>query len=194
MMSEPEFRFDYWNGRSREIRCLILDVDGVLTDGKLIYDNDGHCSRMFDIQDGFAIRLFREFVGPVAIISGKESAATRARAKELGIEQLRLGSKDKAADLADVLATLDCDASETAAMGDDWPDLPMLTKVGLAIAPANAAREVCEAVHWVTKKRGGDGAVREAIERILRGRGLWQEALARYGIRGTAELMAGERL
>ncbi|MGE3181067.1 MAG: KdsC family phosphatase [Phycisphaerae bacterium] len=182
----PDFRFDASHERAQNIRCLVLDVDGVLTSGKLIYDGAGDCSREFDIHDGFGIRLFREFIGPVALISGKASEATAARARELKIEHLFLGSKDKRGDLDKLMQRIGCTAAEVAAMGDDWPDLPMLQRCGLAIAPANAVREVRDAAHWVTTRSGGDGAVREAIERILQGQRRWQDALQRYGATGPA--------
>ena len=175
-LSENEVR-----AAAREIRCLCLDVDGVMTDGRLYTDERGEVTRAFHIHDGLAIKLFGDLIGEVVIISGKASGATRARAAELGIRKLALGTRDKLADLCAMCDEMKLTPRQVAAIGDDLPDLPVLRACGVAIAPANAVAEVRAAAHLVTVRAGGDGAVREAIELLLRGAGRWGEAVARFG-------------
>lgn len=164
-----------------DIRCLCLDVDGVLTDGRLYYDEDGRVSRAFHIHDGLAIQLFRQAIGEVLLISGKESGATRRRADGLGITHVRLGSRDKLADARHVVKTMGLGLEHLAAMGDDLPDLPLLRACAYAIAPANAVAEVRAAARFVTQRSGGDGAVREAVEHLCRAAGRWDQIAARFG-------------
>ncbi|MDX2200289.1 MAG: HAD hydrolase family protein [Phycisphaerae bacterium] len=156
------------------IRCLCLDVDGVLTDGRVLVAADGGRARAFHVHDGYGIQLFRQALGEVVIISGKACGSIESRARELGLTQLALGSKDKLADLRRIAAPLGLRLDEIAAMGDDWPDLPLMRAVGYAIAPANAVREVRESARFITQRSGGDGAVREAVEHLLQRTGRWQ--------------------
>jgi 3-deoxy-D-manno-octulosonate 8-phosphate phosphatase (KDO 8-P phosphatase) len=162
------------------IRCLCLDVDGVLTDGRLFVDEDGRVTRAYHIQDGLAIKAFRELVGEVVIVSGKGGGSIAHRAAELGIRHVAENSRDKLADLTRLLGPLGIELNAVAAMGDDLPDLPVLTRCGYPIAVANAVDEVRAAAKLVTVRRGGEGAVREAIEALLRADGLWDRTVESY--------------
>ncbi len=163
------------------IRCLCLDVDGVLTDGRLYVDDDGRTMRAFHIHDGLALRAFQQVGGVVVICTGKRSGAVAARARELEIAHVIQGSTDKLADLQAWLDRQGLRLEEVAAVGDDLPDLPVLQRCGLPIAVANAVDEVKAAARYVTRRAGGDGAVREAVEYVLRSSGRWNDVLAQHG-------------
>jgi len=157
------------------IRLLILDVDGVLTDGSLYYSANGEEMKAFNVHDGLGIRLLMECGIQVGIITGRSSAAVTARCAELGVkdELTFLGSKDKNADLDRMLLILGIADHQMAAMGDDLPDLSMLRRAGFALCPADAAPEVAAACDLVCGKDGGRGAVREAAELLLKAKGRW---------------------
>ena len=165
-----------------EIRCVCLDVDGVLTDGRIFVDSEGRSARAFYVQDGFAIRWFQKLGGVAVILSGKSCAAVEARARDLGIEHVVQGSSDKLADLRTLAARLSLQLCEIAFIGDDLPDLPPMRACGFPVAVANAVPEVKAAAKLVTQRAGGQGAVREAIEHVLRRDGRWQEVLRYYGV------------
>ena len=169
-----------------EIRCVIFDVDGVLTDGRLFYGGRNEALRAFHVHDGFAIHwLERLGITPV-ILTGKSSIGVEARAAELGIEHVIQGSRDKLADLNRLLETLEIKIDEVAMIGDDLPDLPVLMVCGYPIAVANAVVEVKAAAKYVTEQTGGRGAVREALEHLLRADGRWSQVLTHYGAGATA--------
>ncbi|MCG3125479.1 MAG: hypothetical protein CHACPFDD_00302 [Phycisphaerae bacterium] len=168
-----------------DIRCLCLDVDGVLTDGRLFVDDDGRPLRAFDVQDGFALRWFQRSGGVVAIVTGKSSRGLVHRATELGIEHVVQGSEDKLRDLQRVLEATGIEPRQTAVLGDDLPDLPLLLSVGLPLAVANAVEEVRAAAQYVTIRTGGAGAVREVVELIMRASGRWEEVVEHYRRQGT---------
>ena len=163
-----------------DIRCLCLDVDGVLTDGRVYVDEDGRPLRAFHIHDGLAIHWFQRLVGPVVIITGKTSQGVAARARELDIRHLIQGSTDKLADLQQLLSRLDLRLEQVAAIGDDLLDLAVLKRCGFPIAVANAVDEVKAVARLVTQRPGGHGAVREAVEYLLREVGRWQEVTDHY--------------
>jgi 3-deoxy-D-manno-octulosonate 8-phosphate phosphatase (KDO 8-P phosphatase) len=171
-----------------DIRCVVFDVDGVLTDGRLYYRAQDEPLRAFHVHDGFAICwLERLGITPV-ILTGKSSTGVATRAAELGIRHVLQGSQDKLADLQALLAKLGLGIGldQVAMIGDDLPDLPVLRACGYPIAVANAVAEVRAAARYVTEKPGGDGAVREALEHLLRGNGRWAEVLAHYGAASAA--------
>ncbi len=168
-----------------EIRCLCLDCDGVLTDGRIYVDPEGRSSRAFCVQDGFAIRWFQRLGGTVIIVSGKQSAAVDARARELHIDHVIQGSSDKLGDLRALLARLEIPFAQVAMVGDDLMDVPVLRECGFPIAVANAVAEVKAVARLVTKATGGRGAVREALEQLLRADGRWNQVLAHYGLAAT---------
>jgi len=167
---------------TREIRCLCLDVDGVLTDGRVYWDDGGLGARAFHVHDGFALRWWQRLGGAVILCSGKTSQAVALRAAELGISHVLQGSTDKPADVERVLNRLGLRWEQVAVIGDDLPDIPLMRRCGLPIAVANARPETKAAAQWVTTHRGGEGAVREAIEHVLRTDGRWAHVLQHYGL------------
>ena len=152
------------------IRLLVLDVDGVLTDGSIIVDDNGVESKHFHVRDGAAIALWNASGGRTAILSGR---CVDRRAAELKIHPVVQGSGDKGASLRAILAEVGLDPDRAAFVGDDLADLPALAVVGLAACPADAAAEVRAASHLVTVAPGGRGAVREVVERLMRAQGTW---------------------
>ena len=157
--------------RAKDIRVLLLDVDGVLTDGGLYFTENGETSKRFNTLDGHGLKLLqRAGVEPV-IITGRDSAALRVRLNALNIQHAHFGVEDKHSAAQSALQSLGLSWAQTAAMGDDWPDLPMLLPSALACAPPNAHREVLSRVHWVTHAPAGHGAVREVCDLLLQARG-----------------------
>jgi 3-deoxy-D-manno-octulosonate 8-phosphate phosphatase (KDO 8-P phosphatase) len=153
--------------RARRIRLLVLDVDGVLTDGRLYLSAAGEELKVFHVRDGSGLVAAQRAGIAVAIISGRDSAAVTRRAAELGIRHVRQGVSDKGAELDRLLAELGVAAEHAACVGDDTPDLPMLRRVGLAVAVADAHPAAREAAHWTTPSKGGLGAVREVCDLLL---------------------------
>jgi 3-deoxy-D-manno-octulosonate 8-phosphate phosphatase (KDO 8-P phosphatase) len=160
-------------GRAARIRLLVLDVDGVLTDGLLLYGASGEETKRFHVRDGLAIQAARRADLEIAVVSGRASAAVTRRMSELGVVEVHQGVADKESLLRGLLARLGVKAAETAVMGDDLLDLPLMRIVGLAMAPSDAAPEVRRAAGWVSRAAGGHGAVREAVELLLRSRKAW---------------------
>jgi 3-deoxy-D-manno-octulosonate 8-phosphate phosphatase (KDO 8-P phosphatase) len=156
--------------RARRIRLLVLDVDGVLTDGRLYLSASGEEFKVFHVRDGSGIVALRRAGVEVAIISGRDCAAVVHRAGELGIRHVRQGVADKGEALDALLAELGLAAAEAACVGDDTPDAPMLQRAGLAIGVADAHPALLAAAHWVTKSAGGCGAVREVCDLLLSAR------------------------
>jgi 3-deoxy-D-manno-octulosonate 8-phosphate phosphatase (KDO 8-P phosphatase) len=166
--------------RAAKIRLILFDVDGVLTDGKIVMHADGSESKVFDIKDGTGIVWAQRLGLTVGFLSARSSAATAQRAAQLGITLLHQGVASKLETYEQIADSLMLDDEEVAYMGDDILDLPVLARVGLAAAPADAAEDVRGRVHWVAKANGGNGAARELIEVILRAQGLWDTVLATY--------------
>jgi 3-deoxy-D-manno-octulosonate 8-phosphate phosphatase (KDO 8-P phosphatase) len=162
------------------IQCLCLDVDGVLTDGRVVFDDAGCGSRYFHVLDGFALHWFQELGGIVVLCSGKRSEAVAVRARELGIAHVIQGSRDKVGELTPLLARLGLAWDAVAMVGDDLPDVPVLRRCGFPVAVANAVDEVKAVARLVTQQPGGAGAVREAIEYLMRASGRWATVLAAY--------------
>ena len=166
--------------RCAGIRLLVLDVDGVLTDGAIILDDLGVESKHFHVRDGAAIALWLKSGRRVAILSGRESACVARRALELGISPVIQGVGSKIGPFSSLLKDLHVAPESTCYVGDDWADLPVLDVVGLAACPSDAAEEVLAASHLVAKSRGGRGAVREVIEVILKEQGDYESLVAAY--------------
>ena len=162
-------------GRAEKIRLLVLDVDGVLTDGSILINDRGQEVKAFHVKDGHGLRLLMDEGIHVALISGRHSGAVRHRAEDLGIQGIHLGIKDKERLLQGILKEKGLQAEQVCCVGDDLPDLVMFQHAGLRIAVADAAPEVKEAAHWVTLKKGGQGAVREVCELILKAQGRWPQ-------------------
>ncbi len=173
--------------RAVSVRALVLDVDGVLTDGTLWYGERGEVMKAFSVRDGLGLRLLRLEGVAVAVISAKRSPPLVARLDDLGIEHLYLGREDKLRALDELSGALSIDRASMAYVGDDLVDLPVLAAVGLPIAVADAHPRACAAAAWVTEAPGGRGAVREVAEGLLEARGRLDaacEALARELARG----------
>jgi 3-deoxy-D-manno-octulosonate 8-phosphate phosphatase (KDO 8-P phosphatase) len=166
--------------RLARIKLLILDVDGVMTDGRIIYDANGTESKFFNVKDGHGIKMVQRAGIQVAIISGRKSLVVELRARELAIDTVYQGALDKLVPFQEILATQGLDASQVAFMGDDVIDLPILRRVGFSAAPCDAVDEVLAAVHFTARNRGGWGAVRELCDLLLKGAGRWDEITARY--------------
>ena len=168
--------------RARKIRVLLMDVDGVLTDGhvNLLPLADGTVVEMksFHSQDGAGLKLARDAGLRIGVISGRESAAVTRRAQEVGMEFVYQGRAKKIQAYEQILRAAGVRDEEVAYVGDDLPDLPLMERVGLAVAVANAVPEVRRAAHYVTRRTGGDAGVREAIECILRAQGKWRRVAA----------------
>jgi len=162
------------------IELLVLDVDGVLTDGRIVLDGAGRELKSFHVLDGAGIKYWLRVGKQAALLSGRSSPAVVARAAELGVTIVIQNAKDKLPAYESVLERLGLTDAQTAVMGDDLPDLLMMRRCGFAIAPANAVEEVRAAAAHVTGARGGEGAVREAIEHILKRTGRWRDIMARY--------------
>jgi 3-deoxy-D-manno-octulosonate 8-phosphate phosphatase (KDO 8-P phosphatase) len=159
--------------RAGRIRLILLDVDGVLTDGRIVMHGDGTESKEFHIRDGAGIVWAMQAGIDVGILSARTSAATTQRAAQLGIGIVSQGVSSKLAEFERILADRALSADAVAYMGDDLLDIPVLSRAGLAAAPADAAPEARQASHWVSASNGGRGAVRELIEFILRAQGRW---------------------
>ena len=167
-----------WRQQSRALRAielLVLDVDGVLTDGGLWFDSSGQLQKRFDVRDGLGIRLLQQAGLQLAFLSGGRGGATEVRAQQLGIEHCLVGIKDKPTALQKLQAKLGISISSTAFVGDDLNDLAVRHRVGLLVTPADACPAVKRQADGVLAHRGGHGAVRELAERILKARGQWNE-------------------
>lgn len=162
------------------IRLLVLDVDGVLTDGRIIIDDEGRETKHFDVRDGAGLSAWRRLGYQTAIITGRSSMVVTHRARELRIGQVIQGCRDKRSALQTVLERSGVSAAQCAVMGDDLPDLGMMRACGYPIAVADACPEILAEAAHVTAARGGRGAVREAVEHLLRSTGRWGEAVALY--------------
>jgi 3-deoxy-D-manno-octulosonate 8-phosphate phosphatase (KDO 8-P phosphatase) len=170
--------------RASRIKLLLMDCDGVLTDGKLMLLENGDEQKTFNVRDGHGIVLFHRAGLKSGIISGRSSSFVQKRAWELGLsaEYVRQGCLNKIGDYDDVLLQAQLADSEVAFIGDDVTDIPLMQRSGLAIAVADAVAETRSVAHYVTQHKGGDGAVREAIELILKAQGRWDELMRRYFI------------
>jgi 3-deoxy-D-manno-octulosonate 8-phosphate phosphatase (KDO 8-P phosphatase) len=168
------------NDRLADIRLLLLDVDGVLTDGGIIYDANGVETKVFNVRDGHGIKMLQRHGIEVGIITGRTSAVVDIRARELGIVLVYQGALKKLESYQDVKLKTGFDDSQIAYVGDDVIDVPVMRRVIFAAAPADALNEARSAAHYVTSLAGGRGAVREVCDMILKGRGLWAEVADRY--------------
>jgi 3-deoxy-D-manno-octulosonate 8-phosphate phosphatase (KDO 8-P phosphatase) len=166
--------------RAARVKLLLLDCDGVLTDGRIILRDDGDEYKAFHTRDGHGLVLLHRAGLRSGIISGRTSSSVVRRAKDLGISFVRQGSWDKIKDFREVLAEAGVAADETAFVGDDVTDIPLMRRCGLAVAVADAAPETLAAAHHVTKLPGGFGAVREVTDLILQTQGRWDELMQRY--------------
>lgn len=163
-----------------DIQLLVLDVDGVLTDGTLIINGDGSESKSFNSLDGHGIRMWQRAGLKVAFLSGRASEPTRYRAEQLQIDYCLQDCHDKLPAMEKLLKQLGLSEEAIAYIGDDLPDLPVIKYAGFGVAVANAVDEVKQYADYVTTHQGGSGAVREVVEYILKNTGKWQELMKRY--------------
>jgi 3-deoxy-D-manno-octulosonate 8-phosphate phosphatase (KDO 8-P phosphatase) len=190
------------DARARRITLILFDVDGVLTDGKILLHPDGTESKQFDIKDGTGIVLAQRAGLTVGFLSARTSTPTAQRAAQLGVTLLHQGVASKLETYEQIVDSLMLEDDHVAYMGDDVVDLPVLHRAGLAAAPADAVDDVRSRVHWVSRANGGQGAARELIELILRAQDHWEELIAAYleqpassgaGLRGPREAIPGGR-
>lgn len=163
-----------------DIQVLVIDVDGVLTDGTIVINSDGSESKFFSVLDGHGILLWRRAGLKIAFLSGRESEPTRRRAEELEVEYVFQDCHDKLDAIKAFLKQQGFSPDRIAYIGDDLPDLPVIRYVGFGVAVANAVDEVKQYADYVTMLPGGKGAVREVIEYILKETGRWPELMKRY--------------
>lgn len=166
--------------RARQIRLLALDVDGVMTDGSIVLTGSGDEIKSFDVRDGFGLRCWTHHGFAAAAITGRATTAVENRCRDLGFRIVLQGERDKGPAFDRMLRATGFTAAETAAMGDDVPDLPMLLAAALATCPADAAQAVRERVDWIAPNPGGKGAVRALVEMLLEAKGLWSQTIDHY--------------
>ena len=159
------------------ITCLITDVDGVMTDGRIIYDGNGVETKCFHVRDGLAIKLWMNSDFHFGILTSRKSDIVAKRAGELGVNQVAQGHAKKTPAAAEMIKAFGCRYDQVCYIGDDLPDLPVMKAVGLAVAPADAALDARETANWILRSKGGEGALRETIERLLRAKKRWEEHL-----------------
>ena len=166
--------------QAKVVKLLLLDVDGILTDGRLIFDAAGEAQMVFHVRDGHGMKLAQRCGLALAIITGRESPMVAQRARELGIQEIHQKAVDKLPVFQELLERRDLAAGEIACMGDDLLDLPLMLRAGLAITVPEAVEEVRAVAHYITRCPAGHGAVREAIELLLKAQGHWPKVLERY--------------
>jgi 3-deoxy-D-manno-octulosonate 8-phosphate phosphatase (KDO 8-P phosphatase) len=181
------------DARARGLRLLLFDVDGVMTDGRILLHSDGTESKQFHIRDGTALVWARRAGLLTGLLSARSSASTALRAQQLGIPIVKQGVEDKLAAYDAILAEHGLTDDQVSFMGDDVLDLPVLARVGLSCAPADAVKDVRARVHWVSKARGGEGAIREFVDLVLNVQGHWEGLLASYlPVPATTPVSGGE--
>jgi YrbI family 3-deoxy-D-manno-octulosonate 8-phosphate phosphatase len=166
--------------RCRAIELILSDVDGVLTDGGIILDNQGIESKRFHVRDGVAVKLWQKAGYRVGLLTQRSSQGLKVRAAELGIDILRQGIPDKVTALKQILHELRLAPPQVCYLGDDLPDLPVVRMVGLGVAVADACAELRQAAHYVTAVPGGTGALRETVELVLRAQSRWDDVIQPY--------------
>lgn len=166
--------------RIRKIRLLLVDNDGVLTDGRIVFGEGGHELKFFDVQDGFGLVMLHRAGFLTAIISAKKSGLNRRRAKEVQATRIYQNAFDKLGVYEKILKEFKLGPEEVCYVGDDLIDLPVMTRAGFAVAVCNAVPEVKAAAHYVTERHGGRGAVREVADLLLKTQGRWAEVTQRY--------------
>lgn len=166
--------------KAKQIKLLLLDVDGVLTDGRIIYDSRGRDLKFFDVHDGLGVHLLNRAGIPTALITAKSSRAIKPRARDMRVSAIFADISPKSAAIEKILKKFKVNLAEICFLGDDLVDLCLMKRVGLAVAVFNASPEVKAAAHYITLREGGRGAVREVAEIILKSKGLWQQVVRPY--------------
>ena len=167
--------------KAQGIRVVFFDVDGVLTDGGLYFSAQGEELKRFHTLDGHGIKMLQKAGVTPAVVTGRDSAPLRLRLTQLGVQHVRYGTEDKVPAAESILSELGLQWDQAAAMGDDWPDLPMMRRSRFAGAPANAHDEALHMADWISSKCGGDGAVRQFCDLLLAANGAYAHLLAGYG-------------
>jgi len=165
---------------ARDIRVIVSDVDGVWTDGKIIYAGDRSEVKNFNVRDGLGAKLVQRAGIQIVLLTSRRSATLARRARELSITELHQGATNKAVACAEILESMALTFDQALYIGDDLPDLAPMLRAGLSAAPADAAAEVYDAASWKLKSAGGQGAFRELVERLLRERGEWEAVVQGY--------------
>ena len=165
----------------RGIRCLLTDVDGVLTDGRIHLNEAGEESKIFHVHDAAGLVYWHRTGGISGFVSGRLGAMVEKRARDLSVHEVHLGRLDKLSVLEEILVRHKLSAEEVAYIGDDLVDLPVMEVVGFAVTVPNARPEVRERAHYITETRGGDGALREVVEILLQAQGKWDDLVAKGG-------------
>jgi 3-deoxy-D-manno-octulosonate 8-phosphate phosphatase (KDO 8-P phosphatase) len=170
------------NHKAKKIKLLLLDVDGVLTDGRIIYDSRGQDMKFFDVHDGLGVYLLKRAGIPTVLITAKGSRAIKPRARDMRVDMVLENIFPKSIALDKILKRYKISAEEICFVGDDLVDLSLMKRVGLPIAVFNAAAEIKQGAAYITLRAGGRGAVREVAELILKAQGKWQEAISIYDV------------
>lgn len=168
--------------KAARIKLLLLDVDGVLTDGRIIYDSRGHDMRFFDVHDGFGVSMLGRAGIPTILVTAKGSRAILPRARDMRVAEIHADVSPKTSVLAKILKKYKVTPEETCFAGDDLVDLCLMKKVGFAVAVFNACPEIKQAADYITIRQGGRGAVREIAELILKSQGKWVQVVGSYDI------------
>jgi 3-deoxy-D-manno-octulosonate 8-phosphate phosphatase (KDO 8-P phosphatase) len=168
--------------KAKKIKLLLLDVDGVLTDGRIIYDSKGRDLKLFDVHDGLGVYLLKKAGIPTILITAKGSGAIKPRARDMRVEAVFENISPKTSVLDKILAKYKVGIDEVSFMGDDLVDLCLMKRVGFSVAVFNACPEIKKSSHYVTSKEGGRGAVREVAELILKSQGKWEGLLGSYDV------------
>lgn len=166
--------------KAKKVKLLILDVDGVLTDGKIVLDESGKQLKFFDVQDGLGVVLLKRAGIKTIIISARYSRTVSLRAKDMQVFKIYQNSEDKLHTYKKILKQLKLNSTQTCFIGDELIDIPVLKRAGLSVAVANAAPEVKRVANYITKRKGGSGAVREVIELILKSQNKWNKVISKY--------------
>jgi len=166
--------------RARRVELILSDVDGVLTDGGIIYDNQGIEAKRFHVRDGLGIRLWKRAGFRFGILTARTSHIVKLRSSELELDVVRQGFEDKLPVAREVMAQFELEPEQVCYIGDDLADLSVMRNVGLAVAVADAVDEVRAAAQFVTNRLGGQGAVREAIEKLLKAKNRWDDLVRKY--------------
>jgi len=167
---------------AKKIKLLMLDVDGVLTDGRIVYDSRGHDMKFFDVHDGMGVYLLKKASVPTILITAKGSRAIKPRAKDMRVDAVFADISPKSSVLGKILDKYKVKAEEVCFVGDDLVDLCLMKRVGFPVAVFNACREIKQVASYVTLREGGRGAVREVAELILKAQGKWQEMVGLYDV------------
>lgn len=168
--------------QAQRVKIVFFDVDGVLTDGGLLFSGEGEVLKRFHTLDGQGLKMLQQAGITPAVITGRDSPALRLRLRNLGVLHARFGTEDKVPAAQEILKELQLDWSQAAAIGDDWPDLPVLQRSCFAAAPANAHSEVLAIADYVTARQGGEGAVRELCDLLLTACGAYASLLQKYTV------------